>query len=1645
MNKQRLSLLISLSIGLIAPIYAGNISVTTTADDGNQNGQCSLREAVTEANNAFKIKDARKDISDLTSDLEVYESRIREYNLSELYGEPGVLCTDNAQAVKDDNDRISISIEQALFGTSNEEDIGLCGSLNNTETEIDELNTLIDDIESAPQDCEGAEGVLDSILLTAGETYTLDEALGEIVIDAPTTLATQNYLNEDGNLATIDAQGASRIFFQEKADEALTISGIILTGGSATAADDIEETSTDGFGGAIFTNGTLNLEDTVIQESSAQFSGGGVYLGASARGNFNNADFINNSAAENGGGVSAAGILLISSAVNDDKEANLYQGNAAGLLGGAIFFSGTQITIDESRIGTLGKGNTATIAGGGVAIAALGEDSVFVDVQRTSILDNEVNGTADNANSGLGGGFYLVGLSQLTIENSTIAQNSATNSGGGLFIQNFGSSQQFNNLTVVENSANEAAGIAQLSLGTTPSAPYKMFNSVIAFNGEMDCLFNYNENIFTETVTQTDSGTTTQTVALTAVNIEFANNVYGSLADCEVPLFITQEDNKETGDLTLTDFFEPPFNDIDNGYIPKPVESTAVETRIFNAGGSETSPYSCKSIDQRTESRYNSIDGRCDIGAIEYQSPGSFQDQYTGLIQGQQYCLGILGNDVKDGAFSFTTEEEVMAALSVRSQPDAGGKAEVISECPEGAIAQDDYIDQDLDGDGNIDSTQEGVTVKPAGILYTAPDIFGQERLVYQVVMPNGDIQSAEALLNITPPQSDFGNYSRGSVTGFGSFGGWMIALLAVFSMARFKKHIVISLVFLSSHAWSAEITVDTCIDPYDSATSEIPSSALSDGFCSLREAILSSRNNQVNLSSDCEDGEDTSRDRIILKSLTEDDAAFADCDGQAYEINDTLDVFSRTIFECEGYEDKALNELCTIKAATSDFRLIHARDDIEMMGLSFEGGNAESSGGAILAEASVEMIKATFKDNSALQGGAVMFSGISSNLFAKDVIFENNSASTTDSSSGGGAIATNALNEHSIQIINASFINNSSQGSGGAVFFAGTDEELTITNATFYQNSAQILGGAMHIANYPGDITLQNISFVDNSAATANSIYGFNEASRTGNSIYTNTVFSSEGVNCANAETAEDNSSLVSAFIRSNEESCVVLPEEPEVVADPGELPAEPTEEQQNNYDAYQNYLINQAIYDFSVEISNISDLNDSFVFDDTLAMPVVIPTHERVINQNINSASSFPCEDEDQLGIDRNTGNACDIGAVEKQELTAIDDFPGRNFSNENKSVASNTYSNPDSCRFLAIDKDPSLDVAATANYTTGRSVIIDVLANDVADLAAGLDSESVTVTDGANATLYSIEDDILYDFLVAPSEQEIYSDKDLEECLTDRKANFSDFVLLFDNPERLVGIQTLTYSVSTEDGNATDSAYVQLDIQNIAPLARNDEFRINANNGLVITLDISANDTDDDSLTDELINTQQCASFAFTKDDISTSNTELNDYMNRFFDEDNLNSDVLLQDNVIYFYNDNGDDLLSFTATTNEDLQAQSDLVRERLIEKLRIETPPVFGSLVLDPKTCGVSYEVSSVFQVANDSFSYQLADYENDDSLDQIQLSNIAQVEIIMTGPGTQDAVDSLPHTLTKGGSFDFFGVLGLAALFGLSRLRRKQS
>jgi hypothetical protein len=325
---------------------------------------------------------------------------------------------------------------------------------------------------------------------------------------------------------TIKGPGGNKIILQGESDRifvidghSVTLSGLALIGGSVTGNGGAitstgslaiinctiaGSTATNGSGGAIYdkTDGTFLLKNSVITGNSAASSGsgtydaGGVYAEADGGIAIINSKIIGNTASGNDGGLqlqqfgAGTGDIVISGSLISGNSAS--NGAGGGLAINEDSFHGSQVKISSSVV----SGNTATNGAGGIYLQTSSSKAATIT---GVVISNNSGGTASGIS---GGGMEFIGLGQLivqgsqiigntagigggifansglTISNSKILNNQATNYGGGVDV--FGANFLLSHSTVSGNAATNSAG--GLEVSTNGDQATKIIGSTISQN-----------------------------------------------------------------------------------------------------------------------------------------------------------------------------------------------------------------------------------------------------------------------------------------------------------------------------------------------------------------------------------------------------------------------------------------------------------------------------------------------------------------------------------------------------------------------------------------------------------------------------------------------------------------------------------------------------------------------------------------------------------------------------------------------------------------------------------------------------------------------------------------------------------------------------------------------------------------------------------------------------------------------------------------------------------------------------------------------------------------------------------------------------------------------------------------------------------
>ncbi len=359
-------------------------------------------------------------------------------------------------------------------------------------------------------------------------------------------------------------------------------------------------------GGAILNRGSgaiINVfSSTITNNTAGLFGGGGISNGGTSDtgiANIHNSEILNNKAEGlgDGGGIETRGILNV--------ENTVIANNTASWDGGGISVSsGTNQSV--SIIGSVVSNNIAGSDGGGLNYtenpniypnSLVVTDSTFdnneadnggglyantVDVIVTGSTFS--NNTATNIGTGGGGGIHMRSFittgGSLEMTNSTISDNHANQSGGGILLTGSALTATIDSSTIAYNTANSTAGADGLHAIILPS-DIVVADVIIAHNGERNCF------------------------DLTSPGITDGGNNISSDGTCGFG---------DTGGVGIGDNVDPLLNSLgDNGGATKTYSLQATSPAIDNGSSG------CPAADQRGAGRTVN----CDIGAYETATSGA--------------------------------------------------------------------------------------------------------------------------------------------------------------------------------------------------------------------------------------------------------------------------------------------------------------------------------------------------------------------------------------------------------------------------------------------------------------------------------------------------------------------------------------------------------------------------------------------------------------------------------------------------------------------------------------------------------------------------------------------------------------------------------------------------------------------------------------------------------------------------------------------------------------------------------------------------------------------------------------------------------------------------------------------------------------
>jgi hypothetical protein len=248
-----------------------------------------------------------------------------------------------------------------------------------------------------------------TIAAVASGSHDDDPATGDLDIDqlnGAGSLPAITIAGAGTEATTIDGNGVDRVFAVHTpvtTPSSLSISGMTIKGGSQPGSGPSANSTSPGYGGAIYDAGTLAIDDSILTANSSGQQGGAIYYGGLGPLTITNSTLQGNTTSVAGGGLASASTAAAVTLVNDT-----FDGNHGGSSGGAIAYLGHPAPGSEMEHVTIAH-NSAASAGGiyGPSYALTIENTIVASNPGTAVAncyDPNGVGTADQAGAADVGG-----------------------------------------------------------------------------------------------------------------------------------------------------------------------------------------------------------------------------------------------------------------------------------------------------------------------------------------------------------------------------------------------------------------------------------------------------------------------------------------------------------------------------------------------------------------------------------------------------------------------------------------------------------------------------------------------------------------------------------------------------------------------------------------------------------------------------------------------------------------------------------------------------------------------------------------------------------------------------------------------------------------------------------------------------------------------------------------------------------------------------------------------------------------------------------------------------------------------------------------------------------------------------------------
>lgn len=464
-------------------------------------------------------------------------------------------------------------------------------------------------LRAAVQEANALAGT-DTITLPAG-TYTLN------LLGAGENAAATGDLDVTQDLTITGAGAGTTVIDGANADRVVETHGLVyVTLEHLTIRNGNPGAGADGGGVRVNTSGRLTLTDVVITQNQARY-GGGIYSMGSVTGSDSTVSLNSGQGIHNNGGS----LTLTNVQVLNNTGWGVYN------YGGPLSFNGGRVdgnqggVYNAEYIGTSTLSNLAISQNTNSGVSNYGSlNTVRLSISNSAILTNTAASGAGVLNTGLGG--------VATITNSTIADNTATANGGGIF--NSGGELTVTYSVLHHNTANAGGGAynsqGSFSFRNTTFSANAVNDNGGGFYAAGDLGGTLSSVTFSDNAAQGAGGAVFAETSVVFTNSILANSLAGGNCAWDTVSGVGSSGYNLSSDGTCNfhavgdrNNTDPLLGPLQNNGGPTDTHALLPGSPAIDTGGS------CPSDDQRHVTRPADGDGNgnavCDTGAYEATPP----------------------------------------------------------------------------------------------------------------------------------------------------------------------------------------------------------------------------------------------------------------------------------------------------------------------------------------------------------------------------------------------------------------------------------------------------------------------------------------------------------------------------------------------------------------------------------------------------------------------------------------------------------------------------------------------------------------------------------------------------------------------------------------------------------------------------------------------------------------------------------------------------------------------------------------------------------------------------------------------------------------------------------------------------------------